>query len=128
MNEALFKRVQISGLFIISFLGTVVHMLMHLFAPAHEAIEPGMMWMMLVYLVLYLLPPFLLLITQAKVWRWIAAILGGLMTLMCLFDSIGHMFESGGIALGLSSLIIGGGAGVVAVILAFKWAAAKEAS
>lgn len=128
MNETLFRRVQIAGLFIISFLGTIVHMLMHLFGPEHEVMSGGQMWMTLAYFLLYLLPPFLLLITQVKIWRWIAAVVGALMTAMCLFDSAMHAFEPGGIALGLSSFVIGGGAGVVAVILAFKWAAAKEAS
>lgn len=130
MNEALFKRVQIAGLFIISFLGSVAHMLMHsLFPPeAAEAMMPWMKWFMVFYFALLLLPSFLALVANAKAWRWITAILGALMVAMVLFDSLGHMFQPDQLALGLSSFLIGGGAGVVAVILAFKWALAKESS
>ena len=158
MNENYFKRVRIAGLFIISFLGGMVHMALHshfaegkLFGwaeslmnaletegatltsvavtaklPALEMMSGGMFYIAVLWFVLLILPAFLVLLTEKKAWRWVTAIVGLVMTLGGIADGIGHMTMPGQIPLGLSGLIIGSIPGIIAVVLAFGWAKAKE--
>jgi len=158
MNERYFKRVQIAGLFIISFLGTLVHMAMHFLStdnslftwagnllqglkaegatlssvagaaelPAHEAMSAGMLYIMIIWFALMIVPAIIALLTDKKAWRWVTAIVGTVMVLGGIADGIGHTFQPGQLALGLGGLIIGSIPGIIAVVLAFGWARAKE--
>ena len=158
MNDGLFKRIQIAGMFIISFLGMMVHMSLHsvfgeglLFGwaesllnalkaegatlssvaaaakvPELEMMSGGMLYVAVLWFALMILPAILPLLTAQRVWRWVTAIVGLVMTLMGILDGFGHMFTSGQTALGLSGLIIGSIPGIIAVILAFGWARAEE--
>ena len=158
MNEKFFKRLQISGLFIISFLGMLVHMAMHSFVaneglfswagnlleglkaegailasvagaaklPAHEAVSAAMLYVMVLWFILMILPAILPLLTEKRAWRWVTAIVGLVMTLGGILDGFGHMFKPGQTAMGLCGLIIGSIPGIIAVILAFGWARAEE--
>ena len=158
MNDGLFKRIQIAGMFIISFLGMMVHMSLHsvfgeglLFGwaesllnalkaegatlssvaaaakvPELEMMSGGMLYVAVLWFALMILPAILPLLTAQRVWRWVTAIVGLVMTLMGILDGFGHMFTPGQTALGLSGLIIGSIPGIIAVILAFGWARAEE--
>ena len=158
MNENYFKRVRIAGLFIISFLGGMVHMALHshfaegkLFGwaeslmnalqaegasltsvaeaaklPDLEMMSGGMFYIAVLWFVLLILPAFLLLLTEKRAWRWVTAIVGLVMTLVGIMDGIGHITMPGQIPLGLSGLILGSIPGIIAVILAFGWAKAKD--
>jgi len=158
MNENYFKRVRIAGLFIISFLGGMVHMALHshfaegkLFGwaeslmnalktegatltsvaataklPELEMMSGGMFYVAVLWFTLLILPAFLLLLTEKRAWRWVTAIVGLVITLGGIMDGIGHITMPGQIPLGLSGLIMGSIPGVIAVVLAFGWAKAKE--
>ena len=158
MSENYFKRMQIAGLFIISFLGTLVHMSMHFLStdnglftwaenlleglktegatlssvaaaaelPAHEAMSAGMFFIMVIWFALMIVPAIIALLTDKKAWRWVAAIVGTVMVLGGLLDGLGHTFKPGQAALGLCGLIISSIPGIIAVVLAFGWAKAKE--
>jgi hypothetical protein len=158
MERSLFKRVQIAGLFIISFLGGMVHMTLHshfaegeLFGwaegilnalkaegatlasvadavelPELEMMNGGMFYVAVLWFVLMILPAFLLLLTEKRAWRWVAAVVGLVITLAGIMDGIGHMTMPGQIPLGLSGLIMGSIPGIIAVVLAFSWTKAKE--
>jgi len=150
--------VRIAGLFIISFLGMMVHMALHshfaeakIFGwaeslmnalktegatlasvadaaklPELEMMSGGMFYVVVLWFILMILPAFLLLLTEKRAWRWVTAIVGLVMTLGGIMDGIGHMIMPGQIPLGLSGLIIGSVPGIIAVVLAFGWAKAKE--
>ena len=159
MEKVNFKRFQISGMFVISFLGGMVHMAPHslfgewkLFgwaenllnalkteatmasvADAAELPELGMEMMseaMLYIFVLWfaamIVPAILPLLTEKRAWRWVTAVVGLVMTVMGIYDSVSHMTMPGQIPLGLSGLIIGTIPGIIAVVLAFGWARAVE--
>lgn len=158
MNENYFKRVQIAGLFIISFLGTLVHMLMHFLStdnslfnwagnllqgleakgatlssvagaaklPTHEAMSAGMFYIMVIWFALMIAPAIITLLADKKVWRRVTAIVGTVMVLGGILDGIGHAFQPGQLALGLGGLLLGSIPGIIAVVLAFGWARAKE--
>ena len=158
MNENYFKRVRVAGLFIISFLGGMVHMALHshfaegkLFGwaeslmnalktegatltsvaataklPELEMMSGGMFYVAVLWFTLLILPAFLLLLTEKRAWRWVTAIVGLVITLGGIMDGIGHITMPGQIPLGLSGLIMGSIPGVIAVVLAFGWAKAKE--
>ena len=158
MNESYFKRIRIAGLFIISFLGGMVHMALHshfaegkLFGwaesfmnalktegatltsvaataklPELEMMSGGMFYVAVLWFTLLILPAFLLLLTEKRAWRWVTAIVGLVITLGGIMDGIGHITMPGQIPLGLSGLIMGSIPGVIAVVLAFGWAKAKE--
>lgn len=158
MTGNFFKRIQIAGLFIISFLGMMVHMALHshfaegkLFGwaesllnalkaegatlksvaatarlPELKMMSGGMLYVAVLWFALMLLPAFLVLLTEKRAWRWVTAIVGLVMTLMGIVDGIGHMTMPGQIPLGLSGLITGSIPGIIAVVLAFSWAKAKE--
>ncbi|HDM43540.1 MAG TPA: hypothetical protein ENG29_04040 [Firmicutes bacterium] len=156
MDEKYFKRIQISVLFIISFLGGLTHMALHTMAgesgvwvwirdtllpglenpssisiPEHATEMTG--WTgegMLIFIAFYffamIVPAGLSLISGKKVSRWIVAVLGTIMVAMGILDGFAHMFTRGEWGLGLSGLLIGGIADVIAVVLAYRWALIKD--
>ena len=73
-----------------------------------------------------IVPAILPLLTEKRAWRWVTAIVGLVMTVTGIGDNVSHMTMLGQVPLGLSGLIIGGIPGIVAVVLAFGWARAKE--
>ena len=159
MEEVSFKRLQITGMFIISFLGGMVHMALHsvfgewkivgwaenllnalkteaTMASVADAAElpelgmemmsEGMLYIFVLWFTAMIVPAILPLLTEKKAWRWVTVIVGLVMTVLGIYDSISHMTMPGQIPLGLSGLIIGCIPGIVAVFLAFGWARATE--
>lgn len=160
MENLDFKRLQISSMFIISFLGGMVHMALHsifgewkFFGWAEnllnalkaegatmasvadaaelpklgmEMMSEGMLYIFVLWFSAMIVPAILPLLTEKKGWRWVTAIVGLVMTVMGIVDSVSHMTMPGQVPLGLSGLIIGVIPGIVAVFLAFGWARAKE--
>ena len=144
MNQQNLRPVRISLLNIIAFLGLVAHMLMFSTVTSVKIVEGlakgsqdllpiikdvqgvGFLWMIVVYIALSLVPAFLPLISVSKASRWIIAILGGLIALMNILDGCGHIFMKGEVPQGLATLIISGGVGITASVIAFKWARDKS--
>jgi len=153
-------RLRISVMFVISFLGGMVHMALHsLFGEwkffdwaenlkgalqtegatmasvadaaelpelGMEMMSEGMLYIFVLWFTAMIVPAILPLLTEKKAWRWVTVIVGLVMTVLGIYDSISHMTMPGQIPLGLSGLIIGCIPGIVAVFLAFGWARATE--
>jgi hypothetical protein len=151
-----FMRLQISVMFVISFLGGMVHMALHsvfgewkffdwaenlqsalqaegatmssvadaaeLPELGMEMMSQGMLYVFVVWFAVMILPAIIPLLTEGRRWRWVTAILGLVMTIMGIFDSISHMTMPGQFPLGLSGLIIGSIPGIAAVFLTLNWA------
>jgi len=144
MNDRHFTRVRIAGLYGISFLGLVIHTLMHLFEghilvlreamkqtpdyrPLLEPMDkPGMMLMMGVFFTLALVPVALPLMTRGKHFRWVTAVLGALMTLMSVLDGVYHMAADRAYVMGACSVLICGFTGTWGSVLAMRWALEKN--
>jgi hypothetical protein len=151
MQDNGFLRVRISGLNLVAFLGLVMHVLMatfetlvgalnvvvpmntagasvdagvveHLGEFAGKLGSPGMMVMMFVFILLSLLIVVLPLIANAKPWRWATVVVGALLVLMNGMDGGVHIFGEGEVINGLYTLLVSGGVGLIATILAVKWA------
>lgn len=94
--------------------------------PEMEMMSEGMLYIFVLWFTAMIVPAILPLLTERRAWRWVTAIVGLVMTLLGIVDSISHMTMPGQLPLGLSGLIIGGIPGIIAVVLAFGWARAKE--
>ena len=142
-------RLRIAGLYLVAFLGMVMHIVMAIFDMAlslmktamqmttenmsvdqattnrfadvlKELSTPAMPVIMFLFIVLSLLIAVLPLVTEIKAFRWVTAVIGALLTLMNLLDGGGHIFQ-GEIINGLYTLVISGGVGIAATVLSFKW-------
>jgi hypothetical protein len=151
MTDMRFTRLQIAGLFLVSFLGLVMHVSMFSFETAvdlsHVAVQtnteggrvdmgiitglgehleemasPAVPLMMFVFVLVSLAAVVLPLLSEVRVIRWLTAILGLLLAAMNTIDGAVHIFKDGDVINGLYTLLISGGIGFVAVVLAFRWA------
>jgi hypothetical protein len=149
MNNQINIRLQISGLFLVAFLGLVMHVLMFSFETSmslselmvqmntentdvnaetlqtlgdivEETSGMPMAAMMFGFVVLSLMIVVLPLVSEHRATRWATAILGALLGLMNILDGVVHAAEDQ-VLNGLYTLLISGGIGVWGVILAFKW-------
>jgi hypothetical protein len=158
MNNGLFRRLQIAGLFIISLVGGMVHMALFLafsdaelfgwaekllsalkvegatlssvadatILPHIDLMTGGFSYLPILFFGLMMVPVILPLVTARKAWRWVTAILGLGMIVMGIIDGVEHMALPGQVPIGLSGLVLSAIPGIIAVVLAFSWARAKE--
>lgn len=158
MNNVLFKRLQIAGLFIISFLGMTVSMILFfafvdgklfgwvenllnalkvegatLFSvadaaklPDIELMSTGWLYLSILWFGLLILPAILPLLTAKREWRWVTAIEGLGITVLGAIVGIADMTMPGQVPEGLSVLVLSTIPGIIAVVLAFGWARARE--
>jgi hypothetical protein len=87
-----------------------------------EMSSPVIPVMMFVFVLVSLVTVVLPLLSEAPAIRWLTVILGALLALMNIMDGAVHIFRDGDVINGLYTLLISGGIGLVAVVLAFKWA------
>jgi hypothetical protein len=85
-----------------------------------------MLYLIILFAGLLLLPAILPLVTAIREWRWVTAIEGLGITVMFIIGGISHTNIPGQVPLALSGLVIGSIPGIIAVIFAFGWARAKE--
>lgn len=141
MVNAHFRRIQVSALSLIAFLGLVCHVTIFnsgfllsialganmvdkttkMLAPLGGS--PGAMELMIiVFFILGILPALIPLLGESMPLRWTTFALIALLTCLNAVDGFTHTFIEGEIAQGMATLIISTGAGIAAAICALKWA------
>jgi hypothetical protein len=83
---------------------------------------PSIPVMMFVCIAISLVTVVVPLVSNAKGLRWVTVVLGALLAVMNGMDGAVHIFKEGEVINGLYTLLISGGAGIVATVIAFTWA------
>lgn len=150
MNSSQFIRLKIAGLYLVSFIGLLLHVLMgtfdmvvslmkaivsmnpvgsvvdadiirHLADAAKEFGEPSIPIMMFVFIIISLATVIIPLMTEARIFRWMTVVLGALLAIMNGMDGAVHIFKEGEVVNGLYPLLISCGVGIAATAISFKW-------
>ncbi len=143
-NQNISLKHKVALLYMVAFLGLVMHVLMALFntlIPVMQAIlnsedagkytetltktlaefdNPAMGIMMLVFVLLFIISIVIPILFNSKKMKWVAFILGVLLSIMNIIDGITHIFVNGDMN-GLYTLLISGGIGVIGVLCNYRW-------
>ena len=156
MDNRMFVRLQIAGLYLVSFMGLVMHVLMATFENVVSLLKAvvsmntegatvnadiirqmgetaqsfgasSISVMMFVCIAVSLFTVLIPLVSNAKGLRWVTVVVGALLVVMNSMDGAVHIFKEGEVINGLYTLLISGGVGIVATVIAFTWARNRDA-
>ena len=114
-GEELMSAVQVEGATLASIAETAK-------LPAHEGMSGAMFYVAVLWFVLLMVPAILPLLSDHKALRWVTVIVGVVMTLGGLLDSVLHLTVPEQIPFGLAGIVLSTVPGVFGVVFAFGWA------
>ncbi|GEM_PF-4447348 len=121
-NKALFLRLRIAAFMGLSLLGGIIHSLFYVFDPSPKALAPSEMWIMLCFYIIYILLIVIVLLTNIRLWRWVSVIIFAAVVAGAIWDSLYHIFIIHKTVIGVTSLLISGATGILALVLTIKLA------